>query len=262
MRLFTHFYIQRHIDFDCFFASVGLLDRQHLKEKPVAVAHGQGRQQNSSSDIASCNYIARSFGLYNGMHIGAAKKKCPELQVIPYEFEKYKAISEMFYETLFGYAEQLQPVSVDEALIEVNTGSNDPMDLAKEIRQVIREKTQCEVSIGIGPNILLARLATKKAKPAGQYFCKKDEAIEFLAPLDVSDLPGVGYRMASKIQEDLGVNHVGELAKIPLGRLQHYLGPKTGKMLYNYSRGIDDRELQMFQQRQSVSADVNVSYYA
>ncbi|KAI9314973.1 hypothetical protein BX666DRAFT_1862094, partial [Dichotomocladium elegans] len=245
-----------HIDFDCFFATVSLLDRPHFRDKPVAVAHSKGKTAGSSSDIASCNYIARSYGVCNGMHIGTAKKQCPELQVIPYEFEKYKVISEIFYDILFGYATKLQAVSVDEALIEVDGGTS-PELLAKEIRDVIREKTRCEASVGIGPNILLARLATKRAKPAGQFYCTHGQATEFLKDLDVSDLPGVGYKMSRKLKDDLDVSTVDELAKISLDQLQKQLGPKTGRMLYNFARGIDDRELQLEHPRRSVSADVN-----
>lgn len=250
------------MDFDCFFASVGLIDRPELQDKPVAVSHSKGIREGSSSDIASCNYIARKYGISNGMQIGYAKRKCPSLQVIPYEFEKYKAVSEIFYEILFRYADQIQAVSVDEALIEVtshitqlNSGQEDA--LAKKIRDEIRDKTKCEASIGIGPNILIARLATRKAKPCGQYHCKPENVNEILETTDVADLPGVGYSMSSKLGE-MGVSKVGELRRLKLYELQQKFGEKTGSMLYNYARGLDNRPLVMDQPRQSVSAEVNV----
>lgn len=253
----------RHVDFDCFFASVGLLDRPHLRDKPVAVSHGRGIKGNSSSDIASCNYIAREYGIYNGMHIGAAKQKCPELQVIPYEFEKYRAISEAFYEILFSYADVIQAVSVDEALMEVashvtqsNAGQEDA--LAREIRDTIRDATGCEASIGIGQNILLARLATKKAKPCGQFNTLNCDLSAFLAEQDVRDLPGVGYAMEEKLEE-LGVATLEQLSHVTLGELQRRFGPKQGQTLYNFARGIDKRPLNTERPRQSVSAEVNVS---
>ncbi|KAI8377857.1 uncharacterized protein BYT42DRAFT_359890 [Radiomyces spectabilis] len=250
-----------HVDFDCFFASVGIKDRPHLKDKPVAVSHGKGLKDTSSSDIASCNYIARSFGVHNGMHIGTAKKLCPDLQVIPYEFDKYKAISEIFYEILFQYADEIQAVSVDEALMEVasyvtepNTGQEEA--LATQIRDDIRKRTGCEASIGIGPNILFAKLATKKAKPCGQFYCRKEEAESIIKDHDVSALPGVGYVLRSKLN-DMGIRTIGDLSKANLSELSTKFGTKTGRMLHDYSRGIDDRPLITNQPRQSVSAEVN-----
>ncbi|KAI8075232.1 hypothetical protein BC940DRAFT_363262 [Gongronella butleri] len=250
-----------HIDFDCFFASVGTRDRPELAGKPVAVAHGKGHHENSSSDIASCNYIARSFGVCNGMRVGSAKQKCPELKTIPYEFEKYRSVSETLYNILFQYTHEIQAVSVDEALVDVSTLIVHPQlgeeqALADRLRAQIKEQTGCDVSIGMGPNILMARLATKKAKPNG-FFCYHPGAdTAFLASQSVHDLPGVGYAMFAKLQ-DMGVTTVGELATQPLSVLQAKFGNKTGTMLHDFARGKDDRPLVMDQPRQTVSAEVS-----
>ncbi|KAI8875485.1 DNA/RNA polymerase [Backusella circina FSU 941] len=109
-----------HIDFDCFFASVGLRERPWLSQSPVAVTHSKGMDKDSSSDIASCNYIAREYKIRNGISMGEALRLCPDLKTIPYEFEKYRQVSETFYEIMFQYADELQAVSVDEALIDWN----------------------------------------------------------------------------------------------------------------------------------------------
>ncbi|KAI9483799.1 MAG: hypothetical protein EXX96DRAFT_537104 [Benjaminiella poitrasii] len=249
-----------HIDFDCFFASVGMKDRSHLKDCPVAVSHSKEVNENSSSDIASCNYVARSYGIRNGMTIGAAKGLCPDLKVIPYEFEKYKAISKIFYNIVFQYADEMQAVSVDEALLEVGsyiTVDDQKETLAIEIRNKILQATGCEVSVGIGPNILLARMATRKAKPAGHYVCKTSRDMEeLLSSQNVTDLPGVGYSIMEKLKE-MNVTVISDVKKIPLQELQTKLGNKIGQTLYNFSRGIDDRPLNTNQRRQSVSAEVN-----
>ncbi|ORX50861.1 DNA repair protein [Hesseltinella vesiculosa] len=250
-----------HIDFDCFFASVGLRDRPELAQKPVAVAHGKGRQDNSSSDIASCNYIARSFGVRNGMRVGSAQKVCPDLQIIPYEFEKYRTVTEVFYNILFKYTQEIQAVSVDEALIDVSALIAHPEvgeeeAFAQKLRQEIKEATGCNASVGIGSNILLARLATKKAKPDNIYCCKSDAIDEFLAGFHLRDIPRVGYALCGKLQ-DMNVSTVGDLAKLSLSVLQSRFGNKTGKMLYESARGKDDRPLAMDQPRQSVSAEVS-----
>ncbi|CAO3658056.1 unnamed protein product [Rhizopus stolonifer] len=256
------FRVIMHIDFDCFFASVSLLDRPYLKEKPVAVSHSKGINEASSSDIASCNYIARSFGVCNGMMIQKAKALCPALQIIPYEFEKYKSISEKFYQILFQYADEIEAVSVDEALIEVGSHINmlyqgEEEALALKIRDEVRLTTGCEASVGIGPNILLARMSTKKAKPANNFYCKSKEDIEeLLSSQRVIDLPGVGYAIEEKLA-NMNVETILDLRDIPLHELKSKLGPKLGQTLYNFSRGIDDRPLAFSQERLSVSAEVN-----
>ncbi|KAG0256333.1 deoxycytidyl transferase [Actinomortierella ambigua] len=189
-----------HIDFDCFFASVGTRDRPELAGKPVGVAHGSGGA-NSNSEIASCNYLARGFGVKNGMQLKRARSLCPDLVVVPYEFEKYESISLEFYRILLQYADDLQAVSVDEALVDIssrvlptwndyelgtNTGASSssssspwpgttpdvripPEEFAQRLRDEIFAATGCQASVGIGPNILLAKLSTKRAKPHGQY---------------------------------------------------------------------------------------------
>ncbi|EPB91895.1 hypothetical protein HMPREF1544_01189 [Mucor circinelloides 1006PhL] len=255
-----------HVDFDCFFASVGIKDRPHLKDLPVAVSHSKAVSEASSSDIASCNYVARSYGVRNGMTVGMAKSLCSSLQVIPYEFEKYKSISKIFYEIMFKYADEMQAVSVDEALLEVGSHFSQPDQhsqeerqeaLATEIRNEIRQATGCEASIGVGSNILLARMSTKKAKPAGQFICKSIRDVEeLLNGQNVTDLPGVGYAIGDKLKE-LNIKVVSDVRNVPLYQLQAKLGSKMGQTLYNFSRGVDDRPLITNQQRQSVSAEVN-----
>ncbi|CAO3621599.1 unnamed protein product [Mucor fragilis] len=255
-----------HVDFDCFFASVGIKDRPSLKDLPVAVSHSKVVSEASSSDIASCNYVARSYGVRNGMNVGMAKGLCPSLQVIPYEFEKYKSISKIFYEIIFQYADEMQAVSVDEALLEVGSHFTQPDEhsqeerqetLATQIRDEIRQATGCEASVGVGSNILLARMSTKKAKPAGQFICRSIRDVEeLLNSQQVTDLPGVGYAIGDKLK-GLNIKVVGDVRNVPLYELQAKLGSKMGQTMYSFSRGIDDRPLITNQQRQSVSAEVN-----
>ncbi|CAO3689560.1 hypothetical protein G6F70_002841 [Rhizopus microsporus] len=256
------FRIIMHVDFDCFFASVGIKDRPHLKDKPVAVTHSNGISDASSSDIASCNYVARSFGVHNGMIVKTAKSLCPDIHFIPYEFEKYKSVSETFYKILFHYADEIQVASVDEALIDVSSHistlyQGEEEALALKIRKEIRDATGCEVSIGIGPNILLARMSTKRAKPSNIFYCKTEkDKQELLSTQSVSDLPGVGYATTERLAT-MGVQTVSDLKNTSLQELKSKLGQKLGQALYNFARGIDNRPLTVKQQRQSVSAEVN-----
>ncbi|KAF8162778.1 hypothetical protein B0H34DRAFT_650257 [Crassisporium funariophilum] len=262
-----------HCDFDCFFVSAGLISRPELKGKPAVVCHSQGAQggASSTSEIASSSYEARKFGIKNGMSLQQARQLCPEIITIPYEFERYKEISLLFYTVLMSHADDLQAVSVDEALIDVTTTVNQlraqtrrqgsPHDLAKDfaetIRAEIRKATSCEVSIGIAHNILLARLATRRAKPAGSFHLIPTEIPEFLAPLDIADLHGFGWSTKQKAREKLGVTTLGELTKKSKGILIDALGKSTGETLYNAVRGIDDKKLESDKPRKSVSSEIN-----
>ncbi|KAG5650978.1 hypothetical protein H0H81_010325 [Sphagnurus paluster] len=260
-----------HCDFDCFFVSAGLLSRPHLKGKPVVVCHSQGSQggASSTSEVASASYEARGFGVKNGMSLRQARELCPGIVTIPYEFEKYKNLSLKFYTILMKQADDLQAVSVDEALIDVSSvvfqlrshssqaGVDPAKDFAETIRAQVRQATGCEVSIGISHNILLARLATRRAKPAGSYHLVLEDVPEFLAPLCVNDLHGFGASMKQKAQEKLGSVILGDLMDKSKALLCDALGKVVGETLYNSLRGIDDRKLESDKPRKSVSCEIN-----
>ncbi|KAG1736890.1 uncharacterized protein EDB91DRAFT_1329582 [Suillus paluster] len=252
---------------------VGLLSHPELRGKPVVVCHSQGGTggASSTSEIASSSYEARSFGVKNGMSLQQGRKLCPDLMTTPYEFEKYKQLSLRFYTILMRHADDIQAVSVDEALIEVTTSVarcalrpsslafvDDPAkSLAEQIRSEVRDGTGCEVSIGIAENIQLARIATRKAKPAGSFHLKPEDVQEVLAPLDIDDLHGFGHSTRQKANEKLGATNLGELAKKSKGALCDALGKTTGETLYNAIRGIDERKLESDKPRKSVSCDIN-----
>ncbi|RUS21765.1 hypothetical protein BC937DRAFT_91499 [Endogone sp. FLAS-F59071] len=248
-----------HVDFDCFFASVGIRDRPHLINSPVAVSHGQGTGAGkTSSEIGKCLRLGDYIDDFPPQHhaimslansdVGPARKLCPDLVVIPYEFEKYRSVSQIFYEVLYSYADELQAVSVDEALIDVSSRITEPdcgqeEELAAAIRKEVQQKTKCNASIGIGRNILVARMATKKAKPNGHYYCKPQDVAGFLVEQEVDDLPG-------------GIVKLKDLLQVSKVELQKDFGPKTGLMLYNFARGVDDRTLAVEKPRRSVSVEV------
>ncbi|KAI5987483.1 hypothetical protein EDD15DRAFT_2173399 [Pisolithus albus] len=260
-----------HCDFDCFFVSAGLTTRPHLRGKPVVVCHSQGNQggASSTSEIASSSYEARSFGIKNGMSLRQAKQLCPSVVTIPYEFERYRDLSSQFYTILMRYADDLEAVSVDEALVDVSHSvatrraaapfsvDDHALSLAETIREEVKATTGCDVSIGIAENIQLARIATRKAKPAGLFHLKRDDVQKVLEPLDIDDLHGFGYSTREKAKEKLGTANVGELAKKSKGQLCAALGKGTGETLYKAIRGIDDRKLESDKPRRSVSCDIN-----
>ncbi|XP_069747115.1 DNA repair protein REV1 isoform X2 [Narcine bancroftii] len=214
----------------------------------------------SMAEIASCSYEARQTGIKNGMFFGQAKQLCPDLQAVSYNFKAYKEVASIMYETLASYTNNIEAVSCDEALVDISaicaeTGLT-PDEIATIIRSEIKEKTHCTASVGMGSNILLARMATRKAKPDGQYYLKPEEVDDFIKDQLVSSLPGVGRALECKMAS-LGVKTCGELQEILLPKLQKEFGPKTGQMLYRFCRGLDDRPVQTEKERKSVSAEIN-----
>ena len=214
----------------------------------------------SMSEIASCSYEARAKGVKNGMFMGAALKLCPELQTIPYDFESYQKVAKILYDTVAQYTLDIQAVSCDEMLVDLSDVLQScgirPEDFAQVLRDEIRNKTDCNASVGIGSSILLARSATRKAKPDGIYHLKDDQASQFLKDVNVADLPGVGRTNSHKFKA-MGIANCGQLQEKSLAFLQREFGPKLGQSLYNYCRGIDDRVINFEQERKSISAEVN-----
>lgn len=261
-----------HVDFDSFFCAVSLKSAPEFVDKPAVVAHGTG----TGSEIASCNYPARKYGVKNGMWMKRAKELCPDLKVLPYDFPAYEDASGLFYECILEVGGIVQSVSIDEALVDATTiilssvGSDgsgvdegsiwreqEKVDqIALALRERIKQKTGCAVSVGIGGNILLAKVALRKAKPAGQFQIKPEDVLPILGDLKVDSLPGVAYSIAGKLEE-IGVKYVSDVRQSSKERLINTLGPKTGEKLWEYARGIDRAEVGDQPIRKSVSAEVN-----
>uniref|UniRef100_A0A8B9BZT4 DNA repair protein REV1 n=1 Tax=Anser brachyrhynchus TaxID=132585 RepID=A0A8B9BZT4_9AVES len=284
-----------HVDMDCFFVSVATRNRPDLKGKPVAVTSNRGagkaplrpganpqleRQyyQNKllNGKAAHINIICgkvgtvficvfllfnfRQVGIKNGMFFGQAKKLCPNLQAVSYDFDAYKEVAQTVYEILASYTHNIEAVSCDEALVDITEILTEtrltPDEFANAIRTEIKAQTKCTASVGMGSNILLARMATRKAKPDGQYHLKPEEVDDFIRGQLVTSLPGVGRSMESKLAS-LGIKTCGDLQCASMSKLQKEFGPKTGQMLYRFCRGLDDRPVRTEKERKSVSAEIN-----
>ncbi|ETN15933.1 hypothetical protein PPTG_06195 [Phytophthora nicotianae INRA-310] len=244
-----------HVDMDCFFVAVAVRDKPELHKVPVAVAHSGNA---GSSEISSCNYLARAKGVGAGMFMQTAKELCPELIVLPYQFDDIQRVSFQIYDIFFLHTLYVQAVSCDEAFLEFGRGTNG-MEKAKAIRNEIFEHTGCSASVGVSFNVLLAKLSSKKAKPDGIFeISNVSQAEEFVLQLTIRDLPGAGHMTSAKL-EALGVENVRQLVSMTKGELIQSLGKASGEMLYNYARGIDIRPLSMESNmmRKSVSAVVN-----
>jgi DNA repair protein REV1 len=266
-----------HVDFDSFFAAASALNRPDIdfKTTPVCVSHG-GSKASSTADIASCNYVCRKFGVKNGMWVGSAKKICPDLVCLDYDFQSYEKISKRLYEILMDQnPDCILPVSIDEALLDITSlidgGGNVDIqvtDFLKTLRSLIFEETECTVSIGASSNVLLAKLALRSAKPDGLFYLK-DNLEEFLSEVPVAQLPGVGGAIIQKLNYELfpygsteKTATIQDLKSLDRGKLEKVFGKKTGTKLYEYARGIDNTSIDIAENpqefmRKSVSIDIN-----
>ncbi|CAH8288854.1 unnamed protein product, partial [Heterobilharzia americana] len=302
-------------------------------DKPVVITHAKGsggqvseveknqKHIQSMSEIASCSYAARVAGVKNGMLLGRAKQLCPDLIALPYEFGAYKTVSEILYNTVARFTRNIQAVSCDELYAdctELLTLSNksdlnpqfidsnwevtyqiiNPLTLGSHLRELVKKITGgCTASIGFGTSKLLARLATKKAKPDGQtwflghsggvcpsldkpmkvgswrwYSSVEDleqidshpdceltgEAYQWFSNLPVIEMPNIGRSLAGKIFQAFNAKTCGELMlKVSHSQITNLLGKKTGNRIYLTCHGKDFDSMRFEKEYKSVSASMN-----
>nr|XP_029122970.1 DNA repair protein REV1 [Elaeis guineensis] len=244
-----------HMDMDCFFVSVIVRNYPELIDKPVAVCHSDNPK--GTAEISSANYPARDYGVRAGMFVRDAKARCPHLVIVPYDFEAYEEVADQFYTILHNHCNKVQALSCDEAFLDVTERGNDnPEQIASMIRKEIAETTRCTASSGIAENLLLARLATRSAKPNGQCFIPSEKVDDYLYGLPVMALPGIGHALGEKLKSRQ-VETCGQLRMVSKEALHMDFGTKIGDMLWNYCRGIDDRMVEVVQETKSIGADVN-----
>lgn len=247
-----------HVDMDCFFASVAIKKDPSLAGKCIAVCHGGG-------EISSCSYEARKFGVRAGMFFRSAIKLCPELLSVPYEFPMYEEVSIQIYALFCSHqAVCVEAVSVDEAYLDLTLAVGDDTEdsqsgaesLVRDLRSRIFAETGCTASAGIGPSKLIARLATKGAKPNGQLRIRQENVIKYLDTLNVKDLPGVGWRTKKRLM-DLGVKTCPQLRALSLSKLQSEFGERQGQVFYDLARALDARQVEPLKPRKSIGAEAS-----
>ena len=241
-----------HVDADSFYASVEMRENPELVGKPVAV----GGRAERRGVIATCNYVARKYGVHSAMASSRALSLCPDLIILPPRFELYRAVSVQFREIFRDYTELIEPLSLDEAFLDVSGSdlcSGSATLIAEEIRRRVREELRLTVSAGVAPNKFLAKVASDWNKPDGVFTIPPDEVAEFVLQLPVNKINGVGKVTTRKLQQ-MGVVTCGDLQAIPLGDLVKRFG-KYGKRLSEVSRGIDRRAVQSSRVRKSISVE-------
>ncbi|HET6781014.1 MAG TPA: DNA polymerase IV [bacterium] len=227
-----------HVDMDAFFAAVEQLRRPELRGRPVVVG-GDGNPHKRGV-VSTASYEARAYGIHSAMPLRTAFKKCPHAVFLAVDFSAYGTYSRKIRSILGEYSELVEPMSLDEAFLDVSHRPEEPVALAEEIRQRIKAETGLTASIGIGPNKLLSKIACGLRKPDAVTEIKAETAIDQLHALPATVLWGVGPKTAARLEAALGVRTVGDLQGLALETLQGHLGPRHGEYLYHVCRGEDD----------------------
>ncbi|CAN5243363.1 DNA polymerase IV [soil metagenome] len=234
-----------HIDMDCFYAAIEIRDRPELAGKPVAVG-GSSRR----GVLTTASYEARKFGCRSAMPTYKALQLCPGLILMPTRFDVYRRESNAIRAVFGEFTDLVEPLSLDEAYLDVSHLRSSAAAVAAEIRYRIRERTGLSASAGMAPNKLLAKIASDWRKPDGQFEVLPCEVDAFMRPLSVGKLWGVGGKTQEKI-EALGARTCGELQ----GFTRHELVARFGKFggeLYDQCRGLDDRPVRPHRARKSL----------
>lgn len=221
-----------------FYASVEQAHNPSLKGKAIAIA---GNPKERRGILVTCSYEARAKGVYTTMSVWEAKRKCPELILLPPNFEIYRIASKAMFEILRSYTHLVEPVSIDEGYMDVTEldMNNDAIGFAKSIQDRILRELDLPSSIGIAPNKFLAKTASNIKKPMGITVLRKRQVNEILWPLPVIDMHGIGESTARKL-ESIGIKSIGDLANANPNLLKEKLG-KNGVRLLNRANGIDNR---------------------
>jgi DNA polymerase-4 len=238
-----------HLDMDCFYAAIEIRDRPSLRGKPVAVGGARDRR----GVLTTCNYEARKFGVRSAMPTFMALQRCPDLIVLPTRFDVYRREAGVIRGILYRFTSLIEPLSLDEAYLDVSAHPGAPEPLAQVIRGTIFRETKLTSSAGIGPNKLIAKIASEMNKPNGQFEVKPEEVARFMQDLPVRKIWGIGEKTERKLEE-LGVETCGELQRFSRLELVDLFG-KFGLDLYDLCRGIDDWPVEPDRPRKSLSTE-------
>jgi DNA polymerase IV len=230
-----------HVDMDAFYAAVEQRDRPELKGQPVIVG-ADPRGGRGRGVVATASYEARRFGVKSAMPISQAWRACPHGVYVPPDMEKYARVSGQVMEVLRGFTDAVEPVSIDEAFLDV-TGSRRALGTGEQIARALKEaivrETSLTASVGVAPSKLVAKVASDMRKPDGLVVVPPGGEAAFLAPLPVRRLWGVGPKMEEALVR-LGVHTIGELAALDPALLERRLGTH-GHDLQELARGVDSR---------------------
>ncbi|MCH4563581.1 MULTISPECIES: DNA polymerase IV [Halomonas] len=241
-----------HADCDCFYAAVEMRDDPSLRDIPLAIGGSRERR----GVIATCNYPARAFGIHSAMPTARALRLCPHLTLLPGDFDRYREVSRRIQAIFHELTPLVEPLSLDEAFLDVTAVerfSGSATWMAHWLKRECLARTGITVSVGVAPSKFLAKIASDWDKPDGLTVIPPARVDDFVRPLPVKKLHGVGPATGARL-DALGITTCEELRRVPLERLLEEFG-KFGRRLFELSRGIDEREVRVERERKSISAE-------
>lgn len=242
-----------HCDLDAFFAAVEQHDDPSLWGKPVIV----GGSAESRGVVSTCNYEARKFGVRSAMPMAQARRLCPEGVYRPVRMSRYVEVSHQVFDILSAYTPIMEPLSIDEAFLNISGTYNlfgTPEHIGREIKRRVREETGLTISVGISFNKFLAKLGSELGKPDGLFIIPYDQALHILRPLPVTRLWGVGDK-ARQTLERLGLKTIGDIQDLPPGWLAERLGA-SGQHYWELAHGTDARQVETNEERKSLGREI------
>lgn len=242
-----------HVDMDAFFAAVEQRDRPELRGLPVIVGALPGHR----GVVSTCSYEARRFGVHSAQPINEAYRLCPQGMFLAPDFARYKAASEHLARILDGISPCVEMASVDEAYLDLAGLSRlfgTPATIGRLLKARIKEELQLTASVGIGPNRLIAKMASDYQKPDGLTVIEPEQVLAFLAPLPIGKLRGVGQSTEEALRR-LGVTSIGQLRALERSTLTARFGAAQGLSLYRRARGEGSDEVGREQARKSISEE-------
>jgi DNA polymerase-4 len=242
-----------HMDLDAFFASCEQQEHPEYQGRPVVV----GARPGHRGVVAAASYEARQFGIHSAMPISEAYRRCPDAVFLRPDMEKYRRHSRLVFQLLETLVPSVEAASIDEAYLDVSGLEKlrgTPETIGHEIKQRIHTETGLTASVGIGPNRLIAKLGSEYHKPDGLTVVSPEQVLDFLAPMPVSNLRGLGHQ-TQKIFSRLGIRTVAQLRAVPRPQLEQHLGKKAAESFHRQALGIASDQVVPGQRRKSISKE-------
>jgi nucleotidyltransferase/DNA polymerase involved in DNA repair len=240
---------------DAFYASVEQRDNPGYRSRPVVVGadprNGRGR-----GVVAACSYEARKFGIHSALPIGQAFRLCPDAVFVRPDMTKYKTVSRRIHDIFHQFSDVVEPMSIDEAFLDVThrvSADEEAVALARELKQEISRKERLTASVGIAPNKFVAKIASDMQKPDGLVLVRETEIHQFLDPLPIGRLWGVGPKTEEKLRA-LGLDRISQLRQLERAVLETRFG-RLGAHLWKLSNGMDERPVESSRETKSISQE-------
>ena len=254
-----------HLDMDSFFSAVEVRENPDLKGLPVIVGGEIRAKEEESTDIkekrvrgvvSTCSYEAREYGIHSAMALSRAYELCPDAKLLPVNMALYKRVSREIMDILRMHADKIEQVSIDEAFLDISTRVNDwneARDYALMVKKEVLKIEGLTCSVGVAPNKTIAKIASEFVKPDGLTVVEDGRVMDFLAPLDVNKIPGVGPKTAEMLKK-MGIEKIRQLADCNVQVLVAKFG-KYGNRLHTRANGIDESEVEEEWERKSLSRE-------